>query len=63
MEKIIWTDRVRNEVLHRDEEESNILYTINGRKVNWNGYKVWSNCLLQHVNEGKRKGSINVTTR
>jgi hypothetical protein len=28
MEKISWTDRVRNEVLHRVKEERNILHTI-----------------------------------
>jgi hypothetical protein len=33
MEKISWTDRVRNEeVLHRVEEERNILHTIKVRK-------------------------------
>jgi hypothetical protein len=35
MEKIIWTDRVRNEeVLHRVKEERNILHTIKRRKAN-----------------------------
>jgi hypothetical protein len=28
MEKISWTDRVRNEVLHRVKEERNIVHTI-----------------------------------
>ena len=55
MENIIWTDRMRNEVLYRDEEDSNILNTIKGRKTNWNGYNVCSNCLLQHVIEGREK--------
>jgi hypothetical protein len=32
MERIIWTDRVRNEVLYRDEKESSILDTIKGRR-------------------------------
>jgi len=33
MEKIIWTDHVRNkEVLHRVKEERNILHTIKRRK-------------------------------
>jgi hypothetical protein len=35
MEKIIWTDRVRNgEVLHRVKEERNILRTIRRKKAN-----------------------------
>jgi hypothetical protein len=34
MEKISWTDRVRNEeVLHRIKEERNILHTIKRRKA------------------------------
>ena len=38
MEKISWTDRVRNEeMLHRDKEERNILYTVKRRKANWIG--------------------------
>jgi hypothetical protein len=31
IEKISWTDRVRNEVLHRVKEERNILHTIKKR--------------------------------
>jgi hypothetical protein len=35
MEKISWTDRVRNEeVLHVVKEETNILQALKGRKVN-----------------------------
>jgi hypothetical protein len=35
MEKISWTDRVRNEeVLHRVKEERNILHTTKRRKAN-----------------------------
>ena len=63
MEKIIWTDRVRNEVLYRDEEDSNILNKIKGRKANLNGYNVCSNCLLQHVIEGTREGRIDVRVK
>jgi hypothetical protein len=32
MEKISWTDRVRNEVLHRVNEQRNILHEISKRK-------------------------------
>ena len=39
MDKIIWTDRVRNmEVLHRVNEERNIIHTIKRRKANWIGH-------------------------
>ena len=38
MEEISWTDRVRNEVLHRVKEERNNLHTVQRRKVNWIGH-------------------------
>jgi hypothetical protein len=63
MEKIIWTVRVRNEVLYREEEESNIHNTIKGKKTNWSGYNVCSNCLLQHIIEGTREGRIDVRVK
>jgi hypothetical protein len=54
MEKISWTDRVRNEeVLHRVKEERNILHKIKRRKANWIGYVLRRNCLLKHVIEGR----------
>jgi hypothetical protein len=56
MEKISWTDRVRNEeVLHRVKEERNILHTVKGRKANWIGHILRRNCLLKQVIEGKRE--------
>ena len=33
-EKISWTDPVKNEVLHKDDEEMNILRTIKIKKAN-----------------------------
>jgi hypothetical protein len=54
MEKISWTDRVRNEeVLFRVKEERNIIHTIKRRKVNWIGHILIRNCLLKRVIEGK----------
>ena len=54
MEKISWTDRVRNEeVLHRVKGERNIPHTVNIRKGNWIGQSLRRNCLLKHVIEGK----------
>ena len=64
MEKISWTDHVRNEeVLLRVNEQTNILHEIRKRKVNWVGHILRRNCLLQQVIEGKIKGHIEVTRR
>jgi hypothetical protein len=62
MEKISWTNRVRNEeVLHRVKEERHILHTIKRRKANWIGHILRRNCLLKHVIEGKLEGRIEMT--
>jgi hypothetical protein len=64
MEKISWTDRVRNEgVLHRVKEERNILHTIKRRKANWIGHILRRNCLLKHVIEGMLEGRTDMTGR
>jgi hypothetical protein len=64
MEKIIWTDRVRNEeVLLRAKEQRNILHEIRKRKANWIGHILRRNCLLKRVIKGKIKGGIEVTGR
>ena len=64
MEKISWTDRVRNEeVLLRVKEQRNILDEIRKRKANSIGHILRRNCLLQRVIEGKIKGGIEVTGR
>ena len=64
IEKISWTDHVRNEeVLLRVNEQRNILHEIRKRKANWFGHTLRRNCLLQHVIEGKIKGQIEVTRR
>jgi len=34
MEKISWTDRLRNEILEKEEEERNILQTIKEGRIN-----------------------------
>jgi hypothetical protein len=64
MEKIIWTDHVRNEtILLRINEQRNILHEINKRKGNWIGHILRRNCLLQRFIKGKIKGGIEVTGR
>ena len=60
MEKISWTNHVRNEeVLLRVNEQRNILHEIRKRKANWIG----RNCLLKQVIEGKIKGEMVVARR
>jgi len=64
MEKISWTDLVRNEeVLLRVKEQRNILHEIRKRKAKWIGHILRRNYLLQRVIEGKIQGGIEVTRR
>jgi hypothetical protein len=61
MEKINWTDRVRNGVIHRVKEEGNILH---GKKMN-EGKPGWKhlrrNCLIKQAVEGMMEGAKAVT--
>jgi hypothetical protein len=62
MEKISWTDLVRNEeVLFRVKENWNILHEISKLKANWIGHILRRNCFVKQVIEGKIKGEIEVT--
>jgi len=64
MEKISWTDCVRNEeVLLRVKEQRNILHEIRKRKGKWIGHILRRNCLLQRVIEWKIKRGIEVRGR
>jgi len=64
MEKISWTDHVRNEeVLLRVKEQRNVLHEISKRKANWIGHILRRNCLLQRAIEGKIQRGIEVTGR
>jgi len=64
MEKISWTDHVRNEqVLLRVNEKRNILHEIRKRKANWTGHILRRNCLLKQVFEGNIKGEMEVVRR
>jgi len=57
MEKISWTDNVRNEeVSLRVKEQRNFLREISKRKAEWIGHVLRRNCLLQRVIEGEIKG-------
>jgi len=58
MEKISWTDHLKNEeVLHNTKKERNILHTVGRRKANRIGRVFRRNLLLKHVIEGKLEGT------
>jgi len=63
MEKISWTDRVRNDVLHIAKESKIILRTINRGKVNCIGHILRRNFVLKHVIDGKLERKIEMTRR
>jgi hypothetical protein len=66
MERIRWTDRVRNEEvlgLHRVSVERNILHAIKTRTGGWIGPILHRKFLLKHVFEGNIEGRIDVTGR
>jgi hypothetical protein len=64
MEKVSWTDHVRNEeVFLRVKEQRNIVHEISKRKANWIGHILRRNCPLRQVIEAKIKGGIEVTER
>jgi hypothetical protein len=64
MEKISWTDHVRNEeILLRVKEQRDIIHEISKRKAKWIGQILFRNCLLRQVIEGKIKGGIELTGR
>jgi hypothetical protein len=59
MEKIIWTDRVRNEkVLHRVKAERDIVHTVKIRKANWIGHILHRNYLLKHIIIAEIEGGL-----
>jgi hypothetical protein len=64
MEKVSWTDHVRNEeVLLRVSEQRNILHEIRKWKASSIGHILRRNYLLKQVIEGKIQGQIEVTRR
>jgi hypothetical protein len=59
MEKISWTDHVRNEeVLLRVSEQRNILRKTKRRKAGWIGHILRGNSLLKHDTEGKTEEGL-----
>ena len=64
MEKISWTDHVRNEeVLLGVNEQRNILHEIRKRNANWIGHILRRNCLLKQFIEEKIKEEMEVARR
>jgi hypothetical protein len=51
------------DISHIFKEENNTLHTIKRRKANWIGHILHTNCLLEHIIEGKIEGRIGVTRR
>ncbi|KAJ4428944.1 hypothetical protein ANN_25940 [Periplaneta americana] len=57
MERVTWTDRIRNEaVLEKVGEERMMLKLIRKRKRNWLGHWLIRNCLMKDVLEGMVNG-------
>jgi len=64
LEKIIWTDRARDEeVLHSVKEDIIIPHTTNRMRANWIGHILLRNRLRIHVIEEKMEGKTEVTGR
>jgi hypothetical protein len=63
MEKISWTDLVRNEGVLQSQGGKEYPNTIKRRKANWIGHIVRRNCLLKHAIEGKLERRIEMTGR
>jgi hypothetical protein len=64
MEKISWTDCVRNkELLPTVKEDRNTLHTIKTGKVNWIGHIFCRNYILKHATEGKMEKRIELMGR
>ena len=57
MERIKWTNKIKNAVvLERVEEGRIILELIKKRKINWLGHWIRRNCLLKDALEGMVNG-------
>jgi hypothetical protein len=61
MEKISWTDHVRNEEVSVSRGISYM--KLKKRRANWISHILRRNCLLKQVIEGKKTGQTEVTRR
>jgi len=55
VEKISWTDHVKNEVLPTVREERNTLPAIKRKNAYRIGHMLSGNCILKYIIEGKIK--------
>jgi hypothetical protein len=58
VEKINWSDLVRNEEVLRFAKDRNNLRTAKRTEADWIGHTLCRNCLLKHVIEGKIAGRM-----
>jgi hypothetical protein len=66
MEKISWTDHVRNEevlLTVNEQRNTHTLYETRKPKANWIRYILRRNCLLKQVTEGMIKRGVEVKGR
>ncbi|WP_410967417.1 hypothetical protein, partial [Salmonella sp. SAL04191] len=57
MQKIKWTEKIRNEdVLQRIGESRKLIGKIRRRKANWVGHHLRRECMIKEVIEGKLEG-------
>jgi len=56
VQRISWTDRVRNEELQTVKEERDILHERKRNKTNCIGQILCRNCLIKTAIEGKTQG-------
>ena len=63
MEKISWSDHVRNRSITKSQGGENTLHTIKKRKAKWIGHILRRNCFLKHATKGKKEGRIEVAER
>jgi hypothetical protein len=63
VEKVRWTDSVKNEVSQRVKEDRNLLHTVQGMKAKWMVHVLRRNCILNYVTKGKIEGGVEVTGR
>jgi len=63
MEKISWTDRVKNKVFNRLKEARDNLRTVKKKEGQLDWSHVRRNCLLKHVSDGEIEGKNEVRGR
>jgi len=60
MEKINWTDRLKNDVLRTVKDEQSILHAVSRKWIKWICYILRRNCLFKGDVRGKTEETIEV---